>query len=150
MAKTLYIDLDNVLVDFPSAFQFIEAKQLREFEGHLYDIPGIFSLMKPVETAVEAFEELAIIFDTYILSTSPWDNPSAWSDKLLWVKMHLGKPAYKRLILSHHKHLNVGHYLVDDRTKNGADRFTGEHILFGSERFPDWTAVTAYLRINAA
>ena len=47
-------------------------------------------------------------------------------------------------------HLNVGHYLVDDRTKNGADRFTGEHILFGSERFPDWTAVTAYLRINAA
>lgn len=55
-----------------------------------------------------------------------------------------------RLILGHHKHLNIGHFLVDDRTKNGADRFTGEHILFGSERFPDWPTVVHYLRDHAA
>jgi 5'-nucleotidase len=150
MPKTLYIDLDNVLVDFPSAFPLVEPEQLEAFAGHLDDIPGIFSLMQPVAKAVESFEELATAYDTYILSTSPWDNPSAWSDKLLWVKKHLGKPAYKRLILSHHKHLNIGHFLVDDRTKNGADRFTGEHILFGSERFPDWPTVVHYLREYAA
>jgi hypothetical protein len=47
---------------------------------------------------------------------------------------------------SEHKHLNTGDYLIDDRTKNGADRFGGELILFGSERFPDWPTVTSYLR----
>jgi 5'-nucleotidase len=93
MLKTLYIDLDNVLVDFPSAFPLVEPEQLEEFAGHLDDIPGIFSLMQPVAKAVGTFDELATIYDTYILSTSPWDNPSAWSDKLLWVKKHLGKPA---------------------------------------------------------
>ena len=49
-------------------------------------------------------------------------------------------------ILTHHKNLNAGDFLIDDRTKNGADRFLGEHLLFGSERFPDWQAVLAYLR----
>jgi len=86
---------------------------------------SIFSLMDPMPDAVESFEELSKIYDTYILSTAPWENPSAWSDKLLWVKKHLGRQAYKRLILSHHKNLNDGHYLIDDRTKNGADRFRG-------------------------
>jgi len=150
MAKILYIDLDNVLVDFPSAFPLVEPALLTQYEGHFDDIPGIFSLMVPVEGAVDAFKELATLYDTYILSTSPWDNPSAWSDKLHWVKKHMGGPAYKRLILSHHKHLNIGDYLVDDRTKNGVDRFKGEHIHFGSVRFPNWRVVTDYLRRNAA
>jgi len=34
--------------------------------------------------------------------------------------------------------LNKGHYLVDDRKKNGAGDFEGELILFVSERFGDW------------
>ena len=63
------------------------------------------------------------MFDTYVLSTAPWENPSAWSDKLVWVKKHLGQLAYKRLILSHHKNLNSGDFLVDDRTRNGVDKF---------------------------
>jgi len=105
--------------------------------------------MDPLPGAVESFEYLSGIYDTYILSTSPWENPSAWSDKLLWVKKHLGRSAYKRLILSHHKNLNAGHYLVDDRTKNGVDRFIGEHIHFGSDLFPNWEAVVAYLKSKA-
>ncbi|RLD02899.1 MAG: hypothetical protein DRI65_13965, partial [Chloroflexota bacterium] len=87
---------------------------------------------------------------TYILSTAPWDNRSAWSDKLDWVKKHLGKSAYKRLILTHHKDLNRGDFLVDDRDKNGADQFQGELIKFGSEKFSDWEAVLHYLRQQAA
>ena len=90
--------------------------------------------------------KLSGIFDTYILSTAPWENRTAWSDKLDWVKKHLGTPAYKRLILSHHKNLNDGDYLIDDRLKNGVDRFRGEHIHFGTDKFPDWKTVTQYLR----
>ena len=137
--------MDNVLVDFPSAFLHLSPKTLQEYQGRLDEVPGIFALMEPLPQAIASFEQLAAKFDTYILSTSPWGNPSAWSDKLLWVKRHLGEVAYKRLILSHHKHLNYGHFLIDDRTKNGADRFHGEHILFGSPQFPDWPAVVNYL-----
>jgi 5'-nucleotidase len=143
--KILYIDLDNVLVDFSSALPYFSSEILQTFEGRLDEIPGIFAKMEPVKGAVEAFTTLAQQFDTYVLSTAPWNNPSAWSDKLEWVKGNLGNPAYKRLILTHHKELNRGDFLVDDRDKNGAREFVGELILFRSERFPAWTAVTEYL-----
>ena len=145
MNKILYIDMDNVLVDFESAFLELSEDILAEYDSRLDEVPGIFSLMKPMQGALEAFNELSVIFDTYILSTSPWENPSAWSDKLIWVKKHLGSNAHKRLILSHHKNLNAGHFLVDDRLKNGADKFQGEHLHFGTSKFPDWDAVLAYL-----
>ncbi len=143
--KILYVDMDNVLVDFRTGIERLDEGTRKRYEGDLDEVPGIFALMDPMVGALEAYEHLATRFDTYILSTSPWENPSAWSDKLQWVKRHLGTSAYKRLILSHNKHLNAGDYLVDDRTRNGADRFTGELIMFGSERFPDWPAVQRYL-----
>ena len=144
--KILYLDMDNVLVDFPSAFSQLDEKTLLDYpEGKRDEIPGIFSLMLPKEGAVEAFRRLAHKIDTYILSTAPWENPSAWSDKLHWVKRYLGDPAWKRLILTHHKNLNHGHFLVDDRTHNGADRFQGKHIHFGTEGFQDWPEVLDYL-----
>ena len=143
--KVLYIDMDNVLVDFPTGIEQLTDDIRAEYEDRLDEVPGIFALMQPKQGAIEAFVQLSEVFDTYILSTAPWENPSAWLDKLLWVKKFLGKNAYKRLILSHHKNLNAGDYLIDDRLKNGADRFTGEHIHFESEKFPDWDSVVAYL-----
>ena len=95
--KTLYIDMDNVLVDFPTGMNRLPEDVQDEFEGRLDEVPGIFSLMDPMPGAIAAFEELATLYDTYILSTAPWGNPSAWSDKLLWVKKHLGMPAHKRI-----------------------------------------------------
>ncbi len=143
--QTLYIDMDNVLVDFQSGIDRLDSAVVEQFKDDLDEAPGIFALMDPLAGAIESYKTLARRFDTYILSTAPWKNPSAWSDKLLWVQKHLGDCAYKRLILTHHKNLNKGDYLIDDRTKNGADKFEGEHIHFGSERFPDWDAVVAYL-----
>ena len=143
--KTLYVDMDNVLVDFPTGIERISNQQRIEFDGRFDEVPGIFSMMDPMDGAIESFNELAKNFDTYILSTAPWENQTAWSDKLNWVKKYLGAPAYKRLILSHHKNLNAGDYLIDDRLKNGADKFMGEHIHFGTERFPDWKSVREYL-----
>lgn len=110
---------------------------------------AFFSLMDLVENAIESYAKLSTIFETYILSTAPWDNPNAWSDKLLWVKRHLGASAYKRLIVSHHKNLNDGHFLVDDRTKNGADRFRVEHIHFATPAFPNWEKTLSFLKMKA-
>src|SRR5437867_12140512 len=137
--------MDNVLANFSSAISRLQESVVLEYKGRLDDVPGIFALMDPVPGAIESYKELADRFDAYVLSTSPWENPSAWSDKLEWVKKYLGSHAYKRLILTHHKNLNLGDYLIDDRTTRGADKFKGEHIHFGSEKFPDWRSVVAYL-----
>lgn len=145
MKKILYIDMDNVLVDFESAVEDLYRYEREKYEGRYDEVPGIFARMKPMPDAIESFISLSDYFDTYILSTGPWKNPSAWTDKLIWVQTHLGEHAYKRLILSHHKNLNTGDYLIDDRTANGAGQFRGEHILFGSKRFPDWKTVLDYL-----
>ena len=144
--KIVYVDMDNVLVDFPSALARIPARIVAKYKGRLDEVPNIFSKMNPVPGAIESFRELASRFDTFVLSTAPWENPSAWSDKLRWIKKHLGKAAHKRLILTHHKDLNRGHFLIDDRTKNGAGRFEGELVKFLSKRFPDWPSVMSYLR----
>jgi 5'(3')-deoxyribonucleotidase len=143
--KTLYVDMDNVLVDFQSGIEAMPADVLQQYEGHLDDVPGIFAKMVPMAGAIDAFNRLAQVYDIYILSTAPWNNPSAWSDKVQWVQRYLGESAYKRLILSHHKNLCKGDYIIDDRTRHGVDIFEGEHIHFGTERFPDWDSVIDYL-----
>ena len=144
--KTLYIDMDNVLVDFPSGIAKLSTEIQKQYDGDLDEVPGIFSLMEPIPGAIDAFNTLSKHFDTYILSTAPWKNPSAWSDKVIWVQQYLGESAHKRLILSHHKNLNDGHFLVDDRLKNGVDKFKGEHIHFATPEFPDWESVVKYLK----
>ena len=53
--------------------------------------------------------------------------------------------AKKKLILYHNKHLNAGDYLIEDSLKNGAEKFPGELIHFGTENYPNWDAVLAYL-----
>ena len=143
--KVLYIDMDNVLVNFQSGIDAISETERQLFKNDLDEVPGIFSKMTPVDGALEAYQELSKHFDTYILSTAPWENPTAWIDKLFWVKKYLGKPAYKRLILSHHKNLNMGDFLIDDRTANGADKFHGEHIHFLSSSYKTWADVLNYL-----
>jgi 5'(3')-deoxyribonucleotidase len=143
--KILYVDMDNVLVDFESGISRLNNETREQFKDNYDEVPGIFSLMDPVDGAIESFNLLAEHYDTFIFSTAPWNNPSAWSDNCLWVKKHLGDKAYKRLIISHRKDLNKGHYLIDDREKNGAGDFEGELILFGSERFKDWRVVINYL-----
>jgi len=151
--KILYFDMDNVLVDFQSGIDQLSEQTLIEYDGFLDEVPNIFSLMKPLEGSIEAVKLLAQYFDVYILSTAPWKNISAWSDKAAWVQKYFESNNesvfYKRLIISHHKNLNKGDFLIDDRTKNGAGEFEGELIQFGSEKFPDWEKVIDYL-INKA
>ena len=170
--EKLFIDMDNVLVDFASGLEQVGADVKAQYETwhdgtlvdtHYDDIPGIFALMRPMPGAIEAVKTLATRYDLYILSTAPWNNPSAWSDKLEWVKRYFGNgehdPFYKRLILSHHKDLCLqpDSWLIDDRDKNGASAFQAEGRLlrFGkgddaATCYPDWPSVTAFLMHRSA
>ena len=148
--QIVFVDMDGVLVNFQSGIDKISKEDYEKYGPlHFDEVPGIFSLMEPMEGAIEAYQWLCEHFDTYILSTAPWDNPSAWIDKLLWVKKYLPKEAYKRLTLTHNKHLAAGHFLIDDRTANGAEDFGGKHIHYGPEGhkdFGDWKAVISYMK----
>jgi 5'-nucleotidase len=121
---TLYVDMDNTLVDFQSSFPKVAPELFKQYTDK-DDIPGISALMDPMPGAIDAIHELASLFDVYVL--------------------------YKRLILSHHKHLNRGDFLVDDRpTHNGAGRFHehgGEVIHFGADgTHTTWPEVVEYLK----
>ena len=147
--KIVYFDMDNTLVNFQSAIDQLPKQVKKSYNGELDNVPGIFSKMKPINEMVQLFNQMAADerYDVYILSTSPWDNPTAASDKVAWVKKYLPLYGYKRLILSHNKHLNIGDYLIDDRTTNGAGEFTGELIQYGTEKFPTAQSIKTYLNV---
>jgi 5'(3')-deoxyribonucleotidase len=143
--KLLYIDMDGVLVDFKRMLSERNLKTEEEIDAYVDNTEGIFLGLHPMKGALDAFEFLSRHFETYILSTAPWKNTSAWSDKRRWVEKHLGDQADRKLIITHRKDLNKGDYLIDDRKAKGADRFEGEFIQFETDRFPDWESVLDYL-----
>lgn len=152
MKKRLFFDMDNVLVDFQSGLDRIDKKTKNKYRAkwqgdkdRLDEIPGLFGKMDPMPGAIEAVHKLAAEYDVFILSTAPWGNPSAWSDKVTWVTKYLDDVFHKRIIITHRKDLVEGDYLIDDRGKNGTSEFKGEWIQFGSERFPNWDTVVDYL-----
>lgn len=147
--KRVFVDMDNVLVDFESGLAQVSEEIKQDYVGRLDEIPGLFGLMKPMPGAIDAMHELQKHYDLFILSTAPWKNPSAWSDKVKWVTQYLDDVFHKRIVITHRKDLCQGDYLIDDRGKNGTSDFTGEWIEFGSENFPDWNSVLAYLGIKS-
>jgi 5'(3')-deoxyribonucleotidase len=146
----IYVDMDNVIVDFKSA---LRKRNIDENMENADEIQDIFSEMDPMPGAIEGYNKLVEMgHDVYILSTAPWENPSAWSDKLLWVKKYLGMVAYKRLILSHNKNLNSGDYLIDDRVANGAGKWGKKLLRFGFDEngkpfdYPNWDSIIKFFR----
>lgn len=148
--KIVYFDMDGVLVDLAQKINAFPPEVVKQFEvlDMIEQLPAIFLDPDPIAGAVDAFNKICESdkYEGYILSTAPWDAPWVWTQKREWVEKYLGKNAYKRLILSHNKHLCMGDYLIDDRTKNGAGEFSGELIQFGTDTFPNWDAVLNYLK----
>lgn len=137
----VYVDMDGVLADYNARRDAFGEEATHQ--------PGFFRDLEPIQDAIAGFKTLVGMgCNVYILSTAPWSNPSAWSEKRLWVEEHLGEDGFKRLILSHHKNLLKGEYLIDDRIANGVDGFEGKHIHFGSATYPNWVEVVASLRYS--
>ncbi len=149
--------MDGVVADFEKRIGELEPS-LINFKDHpdqevlsnkidqiCYANPDIFHDLPPIEGAIEAVGKLAEQYEIFFLSTAMWSLPQSFTGKRIWIEDHFGNLGRKRLILSHRKDLLKGDFLVDDRTKNGASEFEGEHIHFGTSKFPDWDSVYAYL-----
>lgn len=108
--------------------------------------PRSFLKIQPIPDSIAYVKKLAKYFDVYFLSTPMQNIPESYMDKRIWLKLHFGEWANRRLILTHRKDLNIGDYLIDDRLKNGASEFTGKHIHLGSTKYPTWLDVWTYLK----
>lgn len=52
------------LVDFKSGVEQLDSETIKNFDGRLDEVPGIFGLMKPLSGSIEAFQLLSKIYDT--------------------------------------------------------------------------------------
>lgn len=147
MSKLLYIDLDGVIADFESAINVHPLRNETPYDKDPDTIPGLFRNLAPIKDAVVSVKKLleSDKYEVYILSTAPWNNPSAWIDKRLWIEEQFGDKINRKLTLTHRKDLVKGDILIDDRPNNGAKDFEGEWIQFGSESYPNWQIVIDYL-----
>ena len=135
MKKIVFIDMDGVLVELGDG-PFSENKNKE----------GFFLNNKPITGAIDGFKKLSKMYDCYIVTTPVWSNPHCWMEKRLWVEKHIGLEAKNRLILTHHKNLVKGDYLIDDSKNHGVTDFEGKHIMFGKKPYERWKQVLEYLK----
>lgn len=155
--KILYLDMDGVVADFDHAIKQLcpeleTSDHFPDYESRSAKVDEIvaqnldlFHHLPLYPGAHSAVHRLFDLYEVYFLSTPMWNIPESFSGKRIWLEKHFGGKAHKRLILTHRKDLNIGHFLVDDRIRNGTGEFTGQHIHFGTEDYPDWETTLAYL-----
>ncbi|MBD2860283.1 hypothetical protein IB286_14900 [Spongiibacter sp. KMU-158] len=141
----IYVDMDHVLCDYQDGF----SRQKAMFPDLEFpqSQPGLYIGLNPLPGAIETYRWLNDHPNTnvYILLAPSVRNSHCYSEKRDWVEKHLGISVVQNLIITPHKNLNKGHYLIDDMASGkGQDRFEGSLIHFGSDLFPDWASVRAF------
>lgn len=147
--KIVYVDMDDVLCDFTQMYN--ASKERHPEIEYPHSVPETFLNLAPIDGAIEGFRALSAnpALDVYILSAPSVFNSHSYTEKRLWVERHLGLDAAHRLILSTHKHLNHGDFLVDDQVDgHGQEKFSGELLHFGSERFPNWSSIIHHIEMR--
>ena len=143
--KTLFIDMDGVIVDFLQSINNHPEKD--NYKGREDALPDVFLNALPLEHAIDSVGKLLDCgkYEVYIASTAPWATVESLTHKRIWIEKYFGERLKKRLILTHRKDFLMGDYLIDDRLKNGAGEFKGELLHFGTAKYPDWKSVLEHL-----
>lgn len=140
----IYVDMDNVLCDYQSAYD----KALKDNPDIKYPQSqyGFFLNLEPMERSIEYFRLLFEKFDVWILTTPSVKNPMCYTEKRVWVEKYLGYEAAEKLIFSTNKSLLKGDFLIDDYDQSRAKQqdFEGELIHFGGKIHNDWIDVGNY------
>lgn len=147
--KRVYVDMDGVLCDIKR--QHLKYKKLLPNQPYPQSQYGFFLDMQPIKDSIESVKRLMNKYDVWILTAPSWQNPMCLAEKNMWIRKHFGIEFTQKIIISSDKSLCKGDYLIDDNKEGrGQDQFEGELILFGSEKFPNWSAVMNYLYDNCS
>lgn len=123
----LYIDMDDVLADFSTAFYEKRTKDIQYPQA----THGFFADLEPLEGAIEAFNYLFLRYDVWIATAPSVKNPMCYTEKRMWVEKHLGMAAVDKLIIIPNKALLKGALLIDDNlTGRGQESFEGYLVYF--------------------
>lgn len=140
--KTLYIDIDDTCAEYKEAHNANKTNDNPFPQSKL----GFYLNLKIKDDCKESLLILNDYYDLYFLTAPSLKNPHSYSEKRLWVEKHFTYEWVDKLIICNHKNLLLGDYLVDDYAYGkGQDKFKGELIQFGSNKFPNWKTVTSYL-----
>lgn len=141
----VYVDMDDVLCDFRTAYEMV--KSTRPEISFPQSLPGFFEGLDPLDGAIESVNSLRQQHNLFILTAPSTRNPHCYTEKRIWIEEHFGYEFTKRLIISPDKGLLLGDYLIDDHVSGkGQERFGGEVIHFGSNRFPTWDVVLTFFQ----
>lgn len=100
-------------------------------------LPNFYARLHPIEGALEALDRLAKQHEVLLVST-PWaGHETCASEKVGWVRRHLGPEWERRVVLTHDKTLVHGDVLIDDRP-----------VITGRVE-PSWTRVVFDMPWNA-
>ena len=128
--KIVYFDMDGVLCQFRKKHkEEIERNPAIKFPQATY---GFFESLEPHDYMCALYKALHKNehFDVHILTAPSYLNPLCYTEKRVWVEKHLGLEAAERMIITGHKHLLKGDYLIDDNASGkGQDMFQGKLLL---------------------
>jgi 5'-nucleotidase len=122
----------------------------RQIVDEVMATPGFYADLDPINGAIEGLHYLAALGHDVTICTSPWiANPTCASDKLAWVRYHLGDDWAKKTIITFDKTLVRGDFLIDDKPElSGSMEPTWEHIVYAQpynvdvidkRRLMDWS-----------
>lgn len=147
--KICFIDMDGTIAAFKKEAEIWaknEGITTKEFiDQKMYRQRYFYSGLELIDNAKEAVNKLSEVYEIRFLSAPSWESPYSFTEKRIWIEEKFGDFATNKMDLTRRKDLSMGHFLVDDRLEYGAVDFIGEHIMYGSEQFPDWDSVLRYL-----
>jgi len=122
----IYFDMDNVLANFNGAFN----RELSPSEKPLERLEkGFYRNLKPLGETVKLVRILIFMgHDVYIASKPTSHSEYCASEKYQWVREHIPELS-KKVILTGHKQLLVGDYLIDDHPERWSE-FGGKVLFF--------------------
>ncbi|WP_088323874.1 5' nucleotidase, NT5C type [Polaribacter tangerinus] len=135
MKKTVFIDMDGVIVDFGYQVKKINADETiaPELKKNPDLVKDVFKDPPPIQGAIDAIKKLyqSNKYNLFIATTAPWENPESLTHKRIWLEKYFEDIFKKKLFTTHRKDLLIGDFLIDDRHANGAIDFKGELLHFG-------------------
>lgn len=103
-----------------------------------------------VASAVKAIEHLSEHYSLQFVICGESDAWEAMEEKRRWLETNIGVPCWDRTVLTTHKELLLGDFLVDAHIGDcGGKDFMGTAVEFGSDTFKDWNEVVTFFdRLN--